>query len=96
MALISDPQLLLLDEPTCGMSPAETERAVAKIKQLARTIDIVIIEHDMSVVFEIADDITVMTQSEILASGNSDEISGDERVREAQSGAMLSKRPIFL
>jgi branched-chain amino acid transport system ATP-binding protein len=86
MALISDPRLLLLDEPTCGMSPAETERAVAKIKQLARTIDIVIIEHDMSVVFEIADDITVMTQGEILASGNPDEISGDERVREAYLG----------
>ena len=86
MALISEPRLLLLDEPTCGMSPAETERAVAKIKQLARTIDIVIIEHDMSVVFEIADDITVMAQGGILASGNPDEISGDERVREAYLG----------
>ena len=72
MALISEPQLLLLDEPTCGMSPAETERAVAKIKQLARTIDIVIIEHDMSVVFEIADEITVMAQG------------GDSRVRTAR------------
>src|SRR5258708_7404248 len=86
MALISNPQLLLLDEPTCGMSPAETERAVEKIKQLARTIDIVIIEHDMSVVFEIAQDITVMTQGEILASGSPDEISSDERVREAYLG----------
>jgi branched-chain amino acid transport system ATP-binding protein len=86
MALISDPELLLLDEPTCGMSPAETERAVARIKQLARTVDIVIIEHDMSVVFEIADDITVMTQGGILASGRPDQISGDERVREAYLG----------
>ena len=86
MALISNPQLLLLDEPTCGMSPAETERAVEKIKQLARTIDVVIIEHDMSVVFEIAEDITVMTQGEILASGSPDEISSDERVREAYLG----------
>src|SRR5260221_181612 len=86
MALISNPQLLLLDEPTCGMSPAETERAVEKIKQLARTIDIVIIEHDMSVVFEIAQDITVMTQGEILASGSPDEISSDERVREPYLG----------
>ena len=86
MALISDPQLLLLDEPTCGMSPAETERAVDKIKQLARTIDIVIIEHDMDVVFEIADDITVLAQGDILASGSPAEISGDERVREAYLG----------
>jgi branched-chain amino acid transport system ATP-binding protein len=86
MALISEPRLLLLDEPTCGMSPAETERAVAKIKQLARTIDIVIIEHDMSVVFEIADDIIVMAQGGILASGKPSEIAGDERVREAYLG----------
>jgi branched-chain amino acid transport system ATP-binding protein len=86
MALISEPRLLLLDEPTCGMSPAETERAVAKIKQLARVIDIVIIEHDMSVVFEIADEITVMAQGGILASGTADEISNDERVREAYLG----------
>ena len=86
MALISEPRLLLLDEPTCGMSPAETERAVAKIRELARSIDIVIIEHDMDVVFEIADDITVMAQGAILASGSPDEISGDERVREAYLG----------
>ena len=86
MALISDPQLLLLDEPTCGMSPAETERAVAKIRELARTIDIIIIEHDMEVVFGIADDITVMAQGAILASGNAKEIADDERVREAYLG----------
>jgi branched-chain amino acid transport system ATP-binding protein len=86
MALISDPQLLLLDEPTCGMSPAETERAVARIKEMARTIDIVIIEHDMPVVFDIADAITVMAQGAILASGTAKEIAADERVREAYLG----------
>ena len=86
MALISEPQLLLLDEPTCGMSPAETERAVVRIREMARTIDIVIIEHDMPVVFDIADAITVMAQGAILASGNAKEIAADERVREAYLG----------
>ncbi|HET7493242.1 MAG TPA: ATP-binding cassette domain-containing protein, partial [Bradyrhizobium sp.] len=86
MALISDPQLLLLDEPTCGMSPAETERAVAKIREMAQTIEIIIIEHDMAVVFGIADAITVMAQGAILASGNAKQISQDERVREAYLG----------
>jgi branched-chain amino acid transport system ATP-binding protein len=86
MALISAPRLLLLDEPTCGMSPAETERAVGKIRELARTIDIVIIEHDMDVVFELADHITVMAQGAILAAGSPKEIAADERVREAYLG----------
>ena len=86
MALISAPRLLLLDEPTCGMSPAETERAVGKFCELARAIDIVIIEHDMEVVFEIADDITVMAQGAILASGHPKAIADDERVREAYLG----------
>ena len=86
MAVISEPSLLLLDEPTCGMSPAETSRAVAKIRDLARTIDIIIIEHDMDVVFGIADDITVLAQGAILASGSPAAIADDERVREAYLG----------
>jgi branched-chain amino acid transport system ATP-binding protein len=86
MALISDLRLLLLDEPTCGMSPAETERTVATIRALAQTIDIIIIEHDMEVVFEIADEITVMALGGILASGKPREIADDERVREAYLG----------
>jgi branched-chain amino acid transport system ATP-binding protein len=86
MAVISQPRLLLLDEPTCGMSPAETERTVGKIRELSRAVDIIIIEHDMEVVFEIADDITVMAQGAILACGSPTEIAADERVREAYLG----------
>jgi branched-chain amino acid transport system ATP-binding protein len=86
MAIISEPRLLLLDEPTCGMSPAETSRAVEKIRELSRSIHIIIIEHDMEVVFEIADDITVMAQGAILARGSPAEIAADERVREAYLG----------
>ena len=86
IALAQEPRLLLLDEPICGMSPAETGRTVAKIRQLAARVDIVIIEHDMEVVFEIADDITVMAQGTVLASGTPDVIARDERVREAYLG----------
>ena len=86
MAIAAEPRLLLLDEPICGMSPAETERTVVKIRELAQTIDIVLIEHDMEVVFEIADDITVMAQGAVLASGSPKQIAADERVREAYLG----------
>ena len=68
------------------MSPAETERAVDKIRELAQSIDIVIIEHDMEVVFEIADDITVMAQARSLPPADPQEIAADERVREAYLG----------
>ena len=87
MALISEPRLLLLDEPTCGMSPAETERAVAKIRELARTIDIVIIEHDMEVVFGMADDITVMAQ------GDRSRLRQPEGNRRRRAGARGLSRP---
>lgn len=86
MAIAAEPKLLLLDEPICGMSPAETERTVVKIRELAQTIDIMLIEHDMEVVFEIADDIIVMAQGAILASGSPKAIAADERVREAYLG----------
>ena len=86
MALISEPKLLLLDEPICGMSPVETENTVQKIRALSRQVDIIIIEHDMEVVFGIADDITVMAQGAVLARGTPRAIGADERVREAYLG----------
>ena len=86
MALISEPKLLLLDEPICGMSPVETENTVQKIRALASQVDIVIIEHDMEVVFGLADDITVMAQGAVLARGTPQAIGADERVREAYLG----------
>jgi branched-chain amino acid transport system ATP-binding protein len=86
MALVSSPKLLLLDEPICGMSPVETENTVQKIRALSKQVDIVIIEHDMEVVFGLADDITVMAQGAVLASGTPQQIGADERVREAYLG----------
>ncbi|MFZ5555655.1 MAG: ABC transporter ATP-binding protein [Pseudomonadota bacterium] len=86
IALASEPKLLLLDEPICGMSPRETAQTVAKIKQISQKIDVILIEHDMEVVFDIAEDITVMAQGAILARGAPAAIAADERVREAYLG----------
>ena len=69
VALVSEPKLLLLDEPTSGMSPAETDRMVELIASLPRTLSILMIEHDMKVVFTVSDRITVLYYGEVIASG---------------------------
>ena len=86
LALATQPKLLLLDEPICGMGPAETETTVAKIRDLSKRIDIVIIEHDIEVVFDIADEITVMANGGVLAKGTPDEIAANSDVRTAYLG----------
>lgn len=86
LALAAEPELLLLDEPICGMSPLETRRTVDKIVELSRRLSVILIEHDMEVVFEVADDITVMAVGRILAQGSPREIADDQRVREAYLG----------
>jgi branched-chain amino acid transport system ATP-binding protein len=87
LALAAEPKLLLLDEPVCGMGPQETERTVGKIKEISRRIDVVLIEHDMEVVFDIADFIMVMAQGAILATGTAAAIAADPKVQEAYLGA---------
>jgi len=86
MALAGEPELLLLDEPTSGMSPAETNSVVELIAALPRNIAILMIEHDMNVVFSLADRISVLYYGSILASGTAAEIQADERVREVYLG----------
>lgn len=86
IAVISDPKLLLLDEPICGMSPGETDATVRKILELSKQTNIIIIEHDMRVILEIADDITVMAQGRVLATGTPSEISNNQAVQEAYLG----------
>jgi branched-chain amino acid transport system ATP-binding protein len=78
--------VILLDEPTAGMSHAETERAVGLIRRISEGRTLVIVEHDMGVVFGLADRISVLVYGEIIASGTPAEIRGDARVREAYLG----------
>lgn len=86
LALANRPRLLLLDEPICGMSPSETERTVERITSLARTVDIILIEHDMEVVFKIAELITVMAQGRLLVQGTPDEVMKNDKVQEVYLG----------
>ena len=78
--------VILLDEPTAGMSHAETERAVTLIRRLTEGRTLLIVEHDMSVVFGLADRISVLVYGQIIASGTPDEIRGNPKVKEAYLG----------
>ncbi|SMX44277.1 ABC transporter ATP-binding protein [Actibacterium lipolyticum] len=78
--------VILLDEPTAGMSHSETDRAVALIEKATEGKTLIIVEHDMGVVFGLADRISVLVYGEIIATGRPEEIRGDPRVREAYLG----------
>ena len=86
IALAAEPKLLLLDEPTSGMSPAETGQMINLIANLPRNLSILMIEHDMKVVFSISDRITVLYRGEVLATGTPIEIQTNNRVREVYLG----------
>ena len=86
IALAGEPDLLLLDEPTSGMSPGETARMIDLIAGLPRTFSILMIEHDMKVVFSVADRITVLYYGEVLATGTPADIQANARVREVYLG----------
>jgi branched-chain amino acid transport system ATP-binding protein len=82
IALATEPKLLCLDEPTAGMSVAETHQTVELIRQIARDLTIMIVEHDMEVVMGLADTITVLHYGEVLAEGPPAEIQANPRVQE--------------
>ena len=88
MALATDPELVMLDEPTAGMSVDETHNAVELIKRLTEGKTMVIIEHDMEVVFSLADRITVLHLGGVLASGPPDEIRDNQAVKDAYLGEL--------
>ena len=88
IALALQPQVLLMDEPTAGMSPGETERIGALIRRIATRCTVLLVEHDMEMVLGISDEITVMTQGRVIASGTPDAVSSDPIVQDAYLGAI--------
>ncbi len=86
IALATRPKLLLLDEPTAGMSPEETQRMTRLLADLPRDMTMLIIEHDMDVVFSLADGLTVLHYGEVLADGTPTEVRADPRVHEVYLG----------
>jgi branched-chain amino acid transport system ATP-binding protein len=80
-------RVILLDEPTAGMSRSETRDTVALIRNMTQGQTLVMVEHDMGVVFGLADRISVLVYGRVLAAGTPDEIRGNQAVREAYLGA---------
>jgi len=78
--------VILLDEPTSGMSGAETEQAVALIRDISATRTMVIVEHDMGVVFDLADRISVLVYGQVIATGTPEEIRANAKVQKAYLG----------
>jgi branched-chain amino acid transport system ATP-binding protein len=89
VCLACRPRLLLLDEPTAGMSPSETHATVDLLHQIAdRGVSMVVIEHDMEVVFSLSQHLTVLHQGRVIADGTPAEIRENEEVHEAYLGGV--------
>ena len=86
ITLALEPRLILLDEPTAGMSIEETSSTIDLVKRISRDKTVVFTEHDMKVVFSIADRISVLHQGSVIAEGTPDEVRGDDLVRLAYLG----------
>lgn len=86
MTLASDPQLIMLDEPMAGMSHEETDYTAGLIREVTQGRTLMIVEHDMDVVFALSDRISVLVYGSIVATGTPDEIRNDARVKEAYLG----------
>jgi len=93
MALATRPRLLLLDEPTAGMGPDESGRMVELLQSLKQSHTIVLIEHDMDVIFQLADRITVLVYGRAIATGAPDQIRRNDVVRQAYLGEEHSEVP---
>ena len=86
LALAAEPRVLLLDEPTAGLSPAETASVAAMIRRFPRDVTILLIEHDMDVALDLAERVTVFHNGRVIAAGTPQEIKRDPKVAEIYLG----------
>jgi branched-chain amino acid transport system ATP-binding protein len=86
LSLASDPKLLLMDEPSTGLTAAESADIIGMIRDLGKDITVILVAHDMDLVFGVAERIIVLHYGEIIAEGSPEEISTDSRVREIYMG----------
>jgi branched-chain amino acid transport system ATP-binding protein len=89
MCLATEPELLLLDEPLAGMGAEESQRMIAVIARLATTYAVLLVEHDMDAVFQLANVLTVMVNGKVLATGAPDAIRANRQVQNAYLGAPI-------
>jgi branched-chain amino acid transport system ATP-binding protein len=88
IVLATDPALVMLDEPTAGMGTEETQATIDLVDDVLADRTLVLIEHDIDLVMEVSDTITVLTRGQVLAEGSPAEITADEAVREAYLGGV--------
>jgi branched-chain amino acid transport system ATP-binding protein len=90
VTLAQGPRVLLLDEPTAGMSPGETARITELIAGLDRDLTVLIVEHDMDVVFRLADRVSVLHEGRVIADGTAAAIRADARVHDVYLGKAVT------
>jgi branched-chain amino acid transport system ATP-binding protein len=95
MVLVTDPVLVLLDEPTAGMGQEDSTRMIATLQALKGSRTIILVEHDMDAVFALADKITVLVEGRVIATGEPEAIRSDKAVRQAYLGEELDEMPSF-
>jgi urea transport system ATP-binding protein len=86
MLIASAPKLLLLDEPTTGMTEADKHRTAELIREIAKSHTVLLVEHDMHIVRQIAQRVTVLHQGQLLMEGPLSEVVADERVQQVYLG----------